>query len=102
MEAQTYLRGVVEGERGLAFDVVVPSLSERVVRADDDLSALFSPIVRLPFRLAGLTCWLLPGSFVVASCSSLYFLNAGLTDCRILGSSTVRDLISAGGICGEL
>ena len=33
---------VIEGERAVAFDVVIASVSERVVGADENLSFLFS------------------------------------------------------------
>jgi hypothetical protein len=40
------------------------------------------------------TGWLLPGSLTVASCSSLYFLKAGVSLATVC-SETVKDLISA-------
>lgn len=41
------------------------------------------------------TASLLPGSFTMVYCSSLYFLNAGSSDRSKLGSSFVKALISA-------
>ena len=41
------------------------------------------------------TGWLLPGSFTVTSCSSLYFSNAGVSCERMSGEDTVKALISA-------
>ena len=49
----TYLRGVIEGEGGLTLDVVVSPASQRVVRADKDLSTSFSAIGEPPISLAG-------------------------------------------------
>ncbi len=43
-----------------------------------------------------ITCWLLPGSFTVRSCSSLYFSKAGPRSLMIFGVETVRALISIG------
>ena len=42
-----------------------------------------------------MTCWLLPGSFTVRNCSSLYFSNAGASSFMILGVETVRALMSS-------
>lgn len=42
-----------------------------------------------------ITCWLLPGSFTVTNCSSLYFSNAGPSWETSSGSFIVRALMSA-------
>lgn len=41
------------------------------------------------------TGWLLPGSFSVMNCSSLYFSKAGVRSSTMLGSEAVRALMSA-------
>jgi hypothetical protein len=41
------------------------------------------------------TDWLLPGSFTVTSCSSLYFSKAGVSSDTMSGEETVKALMSA-------
>lgn len=77
----TYSLGVVEVEARQALDVVVPPVAEGVVGTDDDLCAVgvrnIISSASVPGVVLVLTFWLLPGSFTVVNCSSLYLWNAG-------------------------
>lgn len=70
------------------------------MRADDDLRAVdVSNMIsraQISHILQGLTFSLLPGSFTVANCSSLYFSNAGPRLETTCGVDAVRALISVG------
>ena len=93
---RTYLCSVVEREGALALNVIVSPIFELVVLADKNLYVTLSRVSNTSsFHLYPLTSFPLPGSLAVANCSSLYLSNAELTDCKSLGSSIVRALISA-------
>lgn len=92
------LGDVIELEARRALHIKISSVAERVVRADENLvSNLPFSLIYLPDLLIGskLTGWLLPGSFTVASCSSLYFSKAGVSSETIFGEDTVKALMSA-------
>ena len=88
------LCGVVDLERRLARRVEVAVVAERVVLAHDDLAMVRCWPISNDLSVLH-TGSLLPGSFTVAYCCSLYFLNAGSSDCSKLASLPARALISA-------
>lgn len=91
-----YLRSVVEGKTGRALDIEVSAIPKGVVGADDNLPRLISlPVSHIILDCWSPTGWLLPGSFTVTNCSSLYFSKAGVRLLTISGLvSSVSDLIS--------
>jgi hypothetical protein len=85
---------VVDLERRLARRVEVAVASQCVVLAHNDLNTVrFRITTAIPHIIH--TASLLPGSFTVAYCCSLYFLNAGSRDCSRLASLPAKALISA-------
>lgn len=65
---------MIESKRALALEVVVSSLSKRVVGADQDLAPHCQTLPILPTYVeCSLTFFPLPGSLTVVNCSSLYF-----------------------------
>lgn len=97
ISSRAYLRRVVEGEAGRALNIVVSSISERVVRANNDLmrcNTQHAKFTGTPDQ-GSPTGWLLPGSFTVTNCSSLYFSNAGARSEMMSGDEMARALMSA-------
>jgi hypothetical protein len=91
---RAYLCSVIDLERRLARRVEVAVAAQCVVLAHNDLSTVrFQIATFIPYILH--TASLLPGSFTVAYCCSLYFLNAGSSDCSKLASLPAKALISA-------
>jgi hypothetical protein len=85
---------VVDLERRLARRVEVAVAAQCVVLAHDDLNTVrFQLATIVPYIIH--TASLLPGSFTVAYCCSLYFLNAGSSDSSKPASSPAKALISA-------
>lgn len=90
-----HLRCVIEFKARGALNIVIPSVSQRVVGADHDLQSLCQRFFLLNFSGSMLlTGSLLPGSFTVVNCSSLYFSKAGPSCSTSWGSDKVSCLIS--------
>lgn len=85
---------MVDLERRLACRVEVAVIAQSVVFADDDLVTIRTQLITELYHNLH-TASLLPGSFTVAYCCSLYFLNAGSSDCSKLASLPANALISA-------
>lgn len=90
-----YLSDVVKFKRSRALNVIVSVSVELVELADKHLFRIaISLIFSTPSVVPRRTSWLLPGSFTVVNCVSLYFLKAGSSDGMMSGPSAVRALMS--------
>jgi hypothetical protein len=89
---ETYLCGVVDLERGLALRVEVAVILELVKFTNNDLpnKSVSSTADIDHHARAKPTSWLDPGNFTVASCVSLYRLNAGRREGMISSPSEVK------------
>jgi hypothetical protein len=89
-----HLVGVVIYPTRTAFDVEIAPIWQLVVFAEQNLLRNESRCGQKTARRSGPTASLEPGSLVVASCSSLYFWNAGPSVACSDGSSAVSALMS--------
>ena len=92
LRCRACLRRLVHFEGGLACGVEVSSVTKRVVRADNHLPRSTPCNITQSF-LNVHTASLLPGSFTVVNCSSLYFLNAGSSERTSFGANTLMSVV---------